>query len=164
MPNNRADVRRAIVEWFLLEEPGTGRGEETSRYTYYVEELLDGQRIYLKRPAWLKKGFDFTVNVSETNFNLGIPNKRLTRMPSHNHVFQDLEQKKLENLEEYNKLLVEIDKVYNCSNNVNYDLTFVVGYSVELILKSLKWLYIEQDIRDWSYSGRVMLNEGIKNI
>ena len=33
-------------------------------------------------------------------------------------------------------------------------LTFTTGYSAEHILKVLKWLFIEQDIRYWNYSGR----------
>ena len=62
------------------------------------------------------------------------------------------------------KLFIEIKKVYNCRNDIDYSLSFKSGYSTDLILKCLKWLFIEQDIRDWSYSGRVMLWEIIKNI
>lgn len=164
LPDNRRDIRKTIVEWFLDEEPGTGKGDNAAKYTYNVEQLNDGQVVFLRRPAWLKKGFDFTVNVSDTNFNLSIEGKRSTRMPSHDHIIDDLRAKKEENAVEYNKLLIEIDKVYNCRNDIDYNLHFDTGYAVDLILKSLKWLFIEQDIRDWSYSGRVMLNEEIKSI
>lgn len=164
LPTNRRDIRRTIVEWFLDEEPGTGRGDKASRYTYFVEELDDGQLIYLRRPAYLKKGFDFTVNVNETNFNFNIKGKRATKMPSHNHILVDLQSKKEESQKKYEKLIVEIKKVYNCQNDINYDIKFNSGYPVDLILKCLKWLFIEQDIRDWSYSGRNMLYEGIMNI
>ena len=41
---------------------------------------------------------------------------------------------------------------------------FNSGYSPELILKLVKWLFIEQDIRDWNTSGRAMLMNGINDI
>jgi len=164
LPTNRRDLRKTIVEWFLNEEPGTGKGENTSRYTYNVEKLSDGQVVFLRRPAWLKKGFDFTVNVNNTNFNINIVGKKATRMPSHNHILDDLRKKKDENINNYKRLLIEINKIYNCEQNIDYTIDFETGYASDLILKSLKWLFIEQDIRDWNYSGRVMLYEGIKNI
>lgn len=43
-------------------------------------------------------------------------------------------------------------------------IDFVSGYSSELIIKTLKWLFIKQDIRYWNYSGRDMLWDGIKEI
>ncbi len=164
LPVNRKDIRRTIVEWFLDEVPGTGKGEKTSRYTYQVEILNDGKIIFLRRPAWLKKGFDFTVNVSDINFNESIKGKRSTKMPSHDHILDDLRKKKAEDNKCYIKLFEEIEKIYKCCNNINYTIPFKSGYSSELILKCLKWLFIEQDIRDWNYSGRVMLFEEIKDI
>ena len=35
------------------------------------------------------------------------------------------------------------------------------GLNVELLVKVLKWLFIEQDIRCWNYSGREMLWAGL---
>lgn len=32
------------------EIPGTGSGDDASRYIYYVETLHSGQRVYLQRP------------------------------------------------------------------------------------------------------------------
>jgi len=164
LPENRRDIRKLIVEMFLLEEPGTGTENNASRYTYNVEELNDGQLIYLRRPAYLKKGFDFTINVNNTNFNRNIKGKRSTKMPSHPHILNDLLQKKEENINTYKLLFAEIEKIYNCKRNIDYSFGFNSGYNSDLILKCLKWLFIEQDIRDWSYSGRTMLFESIKNI
>ena len=65
--------------------------------------------------------------------------------------------KKNENLELYRKLYDLIDDVYNCKDISSEEiskLTFTTGYSAEHILKVLKWLFIEQDIRYWNYSGR----------
>jgi hypothetical protein len=44
------------------------------------------------------------------------------------------------------------------------DVKFQSGFSVELILKVLKWFFIEQDIRDWNYSGRGMFKSGLDYI
>ena len=35
------------------------------------------------------------------------------------------------------------------------------GFSLEVVLKVLKWLWIEQDIRYWNYSGRQMLKASV---
>ena len=47
----RNEVRMRVVQKFSEETPGTGRGEEASGYTYYVEKLKNGDRVYLQRPA-----------------------------------------------------------------------------------------------------------------
>lgn len=47
----------------MEEEPGMGAGNDSSKYTYYVETLADGNRVYLTRPAFLNKGFDFVIRV-----------------------------------------------------------------------------------------------------
>lgn len=164
LPNNRKDIRKKIVDIFLIEEPGKGKGDLASRYKYEVEVLTESQIIYLLRPAFMRKGFDFTVNVDSINFNKNIEGKKSTKRPSHEHIFQDLKSKKLENPDLYKSLLKEITKVYNCNNDFNFDLNFESGYSSELILKLLKWLFIEQDIRDWSYSGREMLFNTIMDL
>jgi len=65
---SRTDLRKIVVSQFLEEDPGLGRGNEASRYRYNVEILSDDRRIYLTRPAYLKKGFDFRINVEGTVF------------------------------------------------------------------------------------------------
>ena len=37
-------------------------------------------------------------------------------------------------------------------------------YPAEMILKVFKWLFIEQEIRYWNYSGRDMLWQGVPSI
>ena len=37
----------------------------------------------------------------------------------------------------------------------------MIGRPVEMLLKVIKWFFIEQDIRYWNYSGRNMLKNGI---
>lgn len=53
----REGIRRELITEFLKEQPGTGTGENSSRYIYFVETLQDGNRIYLQRPARFNKGF-----------------------------------------------------------------------------------------------------------
>ncbi|WP_220092229.1 hypothetical protein [Helicobacter sp. 16-1353] len=70
--------------------------------------------------------------------------------------------KKQESLEKYEKLYSLIYEVYECKEiKDNIDLNFKNGYPVDLILKVLKWFFIEQDIRYWNYSGREMFMAGV---
>ena len=64
------------------------------------------------------------------------------------------------------KLISVLEDVYNCKDICQEEIMidFVSGYSSELIIKTLNWLFIEQDIRYWNYSGRDMLWNGIKDI
>ena len=79
---NRLDIRRDLVQLFLKETPGTGTGDSTSKYNYLVEKFKyqgKTQKVILKRPAYLNKGFDFRVTVLGHNFNEGIKSTRLFR-------------------------------------------------------------------------------------
>lgn len=161
--NTRNELRQKVIEHFLKETPGTGNGPNTSRYTYFVETLNNGDRVYLTRPAYLKKGFDFLIRVENTQFSNG------KDYPKHEDVFNDLIQKKNSNPTLYKKLHSMMTDVFNCQepnlilkNNPN--VNFNTGFSVELILKILKWFFIEQDIRDWNYSGRGMFFSGLNQI
>lgn len=156
--SNRDEVRRRVIELFMKEPPGLGGGDLASKYTYYVEKLDDGKWVYLTRPANLKKGFDFLVRVQEVDFSKG--EGRYRDYPKHTDIIEDLESKRDENPHHYKNLYELVQKTYSC-NDIQSDeyshLHFTTGYPVDLVLFSLKWLFIEQDIRDWSYSGREML-------
>ena len=59
----------------------------------------------------------------------------------------------------YKKLYDLLHEVFTCedvSDNEIEALTFKKGYPVDQIVKTMKWLFIEQDIRYWNYSGRNM--------
>ena len=154
----------AIIREFAKETPGTGKNKLSSRYTYYVETLLEGNRIYLKRPAWIHSGFDFLVCVENHTFNKGT----ITRhAPSQNDILNDLEYKKAEAPIPYEQLVKLLENIYNCHEIDYIPLQlpkFNTGYSADLIIKVVKWLFIEQDIRYWNYSGRAMFWKAIKNI
>ena len=154
---SRNDVRMRVINKLSEEEPGTGKGEDASRYIYYVETLNDGNRVYLQRPANLHNGFDFLVCVENTNY--AEPNKRRRNYPKHEDLYADLLQKRAENSEMYNSLYNILRKVYECHDvdKSEYStLAFSNGLSVDHIVKTIKWLFIEQDVRYWNYSGRAM--------
>lgn len=162
----RNEVRTRVLNKFIDELPGTGRGELASRYVYYVEKLEDGSRIFLKRPARLNNGLDFTINVENVNFEKEI-GKRLRTNPSHKDILDDLEQKKSENnTVEFIKFVKLLDDVYNCKELEAYTEFphFKSGYSSELVIKVVKWFFIEQDITYWNNSGRNMLWGAISEI
>ena len=85
---SRSEIRRRVVEKFLEESPGKGKGDLASKYRYNVEKLSDGRWVYLSRPAYLKKGFDFRINVEKEKFSTG------REYPKHSDIFDDLVAKK----------------------------------------------------------------------
>ena len=153
----RNEVRMRVVNKFSEEQPGTGNGDDTSGYTYYVETLSDGNRVYLQRPANLHNGFDFLVCVENTNY--AAEGERIRNYPKHTDIGEDLKKKKEEDPEKYKKLYDLLLLVFEC-NDVTDDalagLTFSSGLPTDHIIKVIKWLFIEQDIRYWNYSGRNM--------
>lgn len=91
--------------------------------------------------------------------------KYMTDMPSHNDVIEDLIKKKDSNPLEYEKVKIIIDKLYKCQQideDVYANLSFSTGFPIEAILKSIKWLFIEQDVTYWNWSGRNMLYSVLK--
>ena len=159
----RNEVRKNLIDIFLKEIPGTGKGIDASRNTYFVETLDSGDRIFLRRPAWLKKGFDFVIHVENVDFGKGLE-RRIRTNPKHTELFEDLAQKKIENPKDYVVLYDVLERIYNCEDvtKAEYNhLVFKSGYDLDLIVLIFKWFFIEQDIRDWSYSGRTMCFNGI---
>lgn len=159
----RAALRKQVVEKFLTESPGTGSGADASKYIYYVETLSNGKKVYLTRPAYLKKGFDFRISIEGMTFLTG------QDYPKHDDIFNDLEAKRDENPDMAKRLYDAIRRVYDCDDpdDIMTDfkgVSFKVGYSVEFLLKVIKWLLIEQDVRDWNYSGRAMFMGGVKDV
>lgn len=161
---NRSSLRKEIINIFLDELPGTGKKELTSRYKYVTKTLNDGFEVFLSRPANFNNGFDFTLNVSGKNFNYYIKDKRASTRPTHGNIIDDLIEKKKENLVLYSDFFEQIKLVYNCSNLSKIDFDFKTGHSTELLLECIKWLFVEQDVTYWNYSGRAMFFGEISNI
>src|ERR1700740_1882082 len=165
---NRKVIKDTLINEFLKELPGTGKDELTSKYYYYVEKTANGTDIYLKRPARLNKGMDFEVHAKHIIFeneNWETGNVRKSSMPSHSTILDDLETKKKENPEEYKKVSELIKRIYNCENVSDAEIraiNFTNGHPIEMILKITKWLFIEQDVTYWNWSGRHMFYSGIE--
>ncbi|MDE6106542.1 MAG: hypothetical protein K2F84_05540 [Bacteroidales bacterium] len=157
---DKASYRKQLIEEFLKETPGTATS--VTEYYYFVETLENGKRIYLKRPTALNKGVDFEVRIEDTQFRLGKYDNIIStgNRPSHDDIKNDLAQKKAENPSEFNRLKILLDKTYRCQSITHEEysaFSFESGHSIEIIFKSLKWLFIEQDITYWNRSGRAML-------
>jgi hypothetical protein len=150
----RLEQRRLVAETWLTEE-------ENSRYRYDVETCSDGKLVYLLRPTWLNKGFDFQINLE------GFRSKS-KEAPKHEDIFADLRQKKVESAANFRELRGLIEGVYGCGEPdqllQNYStLRFSAGLPIDTVLKILKWMFIEQDLTYWNNSGRRMLMGGIRD-
>ena len=157
---NRVLFRKEVVNEFLKEMPGIGRGVGTTKYEYTVK-LFNNYRIYLKRPAQFNNGFDFTLNVENWNFN---STGRKTTRPTHQNILDELSRKKLEDNQQYYRLYLEIECIFNCCPTTNQRFTFTTGLPTEILLECIKWLFLEQDVTYWNYSGRQMFFNSIKEI
>jgi hypothetical protein len=166
--STRATIREELVRLFLNENPGLGIGDLSSKYHYAVESFA-GIDIVIKRPAALNKGFDFTVNTSEALF------MKLRRYsnPSHNDILRSLSYCKNHYPESYSKVKQQLIGIYNCSslsvtqNDIGHFLDSDNNLRpIQIIILATKWLFIEQDITYWNWSGRQMfytklLSEGL---
>lgn len=154
---SRNKVRARVIKAFMEEEPGEGTGKDASNYIYYVETLQTGNRVYLVRPAHNYLGFDFLICVEDYNYE---PEKKGGRnAPKHEDIHDDLKKKKKKDPDMYAKLYKLLHKVYKCkdvSDEEMQEVEFSCGLPVDHILKVIKWMFIEQDIRYWNYSGRKM--------
>ena len=160
---DRNTTRKLVVDTFADEEPGTGRGSQASRYRYNVETISDGRVVYLTRPARLKAGFDFVIHVEGCVFGNG------RDYPTHGEIISDLKAKSQDDPVAYLRLHEALERVFGCQDPDDIlpeyqDLYFESGMPVEDILKTVKWLFIEQDIRYWNYSGRGMLKGEINQV
>lgn len=161
--NTREGIRKELVNIFLEEEKGTGKGEDCSHYDYTAEKIPGDYEIHLRRPAVLNKGFDFVVRVPNVSFHDG----RQSDVPSHNDVFSDIQIKLSKQPELKEPLKQAIEKVYNCQMLTNKDIAqipFKTGVPTGVLLAVIKWLFIEQDITYWNWTGRDMLYGGLSNL
>jgi len=156
---DRMELRKIVINKFLQEKPGRGRGTYSSTYRYNVEKLSDGRKIYLTRPAPLREGFDFIIHVENRIFASSKDN------PSFDDIFDDLIKKKMEDFNKFKKLYYLLLRIYRCEEPddviKNVDFEFNNGLTIEEILKIVKWFFIEQDIRYWNYSGREMFKTNV---
>lgn len=147
---SKQHVRKKVVGKFLEELPGPADDETYNRYHYTVEKSNDWD-IVLIRPANLKLGFDFRIDVTNTTFSKG------TNAPSHHDFFTDLKLKHENNLdyaEEVRKGIVSVIDMSEPTDIIPNIQDENIGLPVEMLLKVSKWFAIEMDIRYWNGWGR----------
>ena len=164
--NNRRDIRRELIELFLSEENGQGTGELSSRYWYTVENYADSS-IVLKRPAILNKGFDFTVNIDNIYFK-GNKKRRHTN-PCHDDIVDILSHVKATYPSEYERVVLQVKNIFEMIEYNFHEIEHMefidgddVKHPVGIALLAIKWLFIEQDITYWNWSGRNKLMNGLE--
>ena len=167
----RESIRQELTNLFLQERSGLDLDSDGTRPTYkYIVENLHPYDIYLRRPANLNKGFDFIVNVETMYFK--IDDGRRHRNPSHRDVVNILTSYKALNNGVYTNIQSLISSIYQCENvnigNLTANYPPFTNYDGEkipiaVILCCIKWLFIEQDMTYWNYSGRNMLFSHLQN-
>jgi len=150
----RHEIVKKVVNAFIKTEyRKKGKGVV---FRYPVENLPDGQVLYIVRPGH-KKNFDFKVDVV---INYGFGNG------SHEEIALDLRKKNLKNPKKFKKLWQAIAEIYHCKeNDVDVILKtrgglkrpFKSGGKPEPLLKVIKWLFIMEDIVYWDNEGRSFL-------
>ena len=156
--STREEIRAFLMTQWIKENPET-------KYRYFVETYNNELSIYLERPGRLNKGCDFVIYAE----NAYIWNNGNDRPPNHDFVLDDLKIKKNElSPVEWNNVLLSIKQIYNAQPYANIipiisNLT-QVGKPYELILKLIKWFFIEQDITYWFGQGRSMLYNAINRL
>jgi len=86
------------------------------------------------------------------------------RNPSHDDILNDLKLKKQENPILFKQFVTEIESVFECTKEADTNIVFSSGISPNLLIKLIKWLFIEQDITYWTKSGRKMFMNAIREI
>lgn len=165
--SSREEYHRQLIMLFLEEEHGTS--EEWNYYDYYVETGENGKKIYLHRPAYKNKGMDFEVRVEDYQFRYGKYGNVISsgNRPSHSEIWNDVHEKVVENPGDGQKLKELITDIYNCEepNEALMDSChFTTGLPLDLLLYTIKWLFIEQDMTYWNQSGREMNYNGLMEI
>jgi len=146
-------VKKVVNAFIKTEYRKKGKGVV---FRYPVENLPDGQVLYIARPG-LKKNFDFKVEVPE---ELGLGRG------THKEIVAAFNDKKKENPQKFGTLLEALTKIYDCSENdveqvlqsyLDLQTSFQKGVKVDVLLKVVKWMFIMEDIVYWDYKGRAML-------
>jgi hypothetical protein len=167
---NKSDRKQFVVEWILKASSNTEQRRELAEkwleegrfadYRYNVETCYDGSRIYLLRPTPLNKGFDFQVNLENFRTSIRKPRKNTLEMPSHGDVEHDLQLKVEKYPDLKTDLFAAVSVIYKCKEveDVLEKLPSLskirVGLPIDSILRIVKWLFIEQDLTYWGWTGR----------
>lgn len=164
----RKTIRDEVITLFLCEDPGTGNGALCSKYFYTVEHY-GKYSIIIERPAWLNKGFDFTVSIPFSDHMFG--GKRVHSNPSHQDVIIALLYSRTHYSSTFDRVKSLIQLVYDCQKPSFSQQTSLGFFSdrngnlhpIEVIILAIRWLFIEQDVTYWNWSGRNMLYTALQS-
>jgi hypothetical protein len=158
---DRVSQRKAMCDRWAKEEPYTN-------YRYNVEKCEDSKRIYLRRPTFLNKGFDFQVNLEGFRSVTREAKGATKEMPSHKDVIDDLQRKVKDHSALSDDLHKAVSQIYDCVEPTEVlerhkRLRQIgTGLPIDKLLLILKWLFIEQDLTYWLQTGRNMLMSAIE--
>ena len=131
---------------------------------YVVEVLSDGGKIIITKP-----GGKFTFGtIKRDDFMVWIKNSKDNTLwlISHKNIYNDLEDKGKVNPKETVAIIDALEHVYGGEdpNDVlrEVKLDSPCGLSPEVLLKSYKWIWGQEDINYPSGKGRAMSWDGIK--
>lgn len=160
--SSRSSQRRALAEKWLDEK-------EFTNYRYYVETCEDRSWVYLLRPTWLNRGFDFQVNLEGFKSKTRNARGQTKEMPSHDDVLDDLSRKVKAKSSLASELFDGVCDTYDC---IEPDEVLKkrprlrqlkAGLPIDKTLRIIKWLFIEQDLTYWLGTGRNMLMRAIES-
>lgn len=152
-------LRMGVILTFALFEE---RGENYVKYL--VDTLENGNEVFLIRPAWVNKGFDYKLCIEGWDDSAN-------PAPSHPNVYSDFYWKRENDSSEAVEALCEAALEVYEGKSPNYvlekyedEFNFTVGRVPDSLIRALPWLFIEQDIRYWNYSARDKTVEMIQDI
>ena len=164
----REEARSEVVREFLKEKHGEGTGDLASKYEYVVETYSD-YKVVLKRPAHKNKGFDFLICTPGIYYKTG---KKRKQYPSDKkdipfiltNVKQNISNEAYKSIKTIiNQIFMfkEFDKAISNVKNINFSDADGKLHPLPILLLTLYWLFIEQDITYWNTSGRQMLMDSL---
>jgi len=142
-------LRMGTVLTLAVEIPRGG-----GSFEFIVDSLDVGGTVILRYPGMMNNGFDFRVRVEGWR-KTGAPR------PSHGEIYSEFYHKREHDSEEsFNALCAAAEAILegedpdDVLNTFRPQFEFSVGRVPESIIRTLPWLFIEQDIRYWYGDGR----------
>jgi hypothetical protein len=136
--------------------------EEIKYRGYEVEQLVDGRKIIITKP-----GGKFTFGrIRREDFMVWVydPRNSALWLISHKDIYKDLEEKGRANPHETIKIIDALERVYNGEEPDDViktiKLSNPIGEPPELLLKTYKWIWGQEDCNYPDGKGRAMSWEG----
>lgn len=138
--------------------------EEIPYRGYEVEKISDGRKIIITKPG----GKFVFGSIKREDFMVWIfdPSKKSLWLISHKNILEDLEEKGKINPKETLAIIGALEKVYKGKEPddvlKNLALKNPIGELPEVLLKSYKWIWGQEDVNYPGGKGRAMSWEGLR--